>query len=76
MKSGETPEPAYGLTKLKPWSPGEGGDYRISGYGTNIKPGMSGSIKLQGVGGFSGNAAVKFTIVKKQIYVRDTWEEK
>ncbi len=76
LKSGETPEPAYGLTKLKPWSPGEGGDYRISGYGTNIKPGMSGSIKLQGVGGFSGNAAVKFTIVKKQIYVRDTWEEK
>lgn len=58
---------AYGLTKLREYAEGEGGDYILS-YGVNTAKGKTGKVIISGVYDYSGRVTDTFTIDPKPIY--------
>jgi len=58
---------AYGLTKLREYAEGEGGDYIVS-YGVNTAKGKTGKVIISGVYDYSGRVTDTFTIDPKPIY--------
>ncbi len=61
------PDYAYGLTRLRQYTPETGGDYTIS-YGANTTKGKTGKIMISGIYDYGGKATITFTIDPKNIY--------